>query len=831
MAKRLLLVLTLILTSLLAIGQNLRGKVTNADGDPVAYVRVLVPEQSKGALTDERGNYNLTLSAGTHEVVFNHLNYSEHKVAVTLPEDRVVDVILLPKDLNLDPVEIAGGRRDPAYAIMTELIDHRRERLRQYESYTCQTYLKVVLQTDTLRDEPLPDSLQHLDTTHLVHLIESYSKTHFQQPGKYKSIVEAYRHYNPGKSQSVGNSLDGIGSQYSTELNNPYLFYLDVSQAEFNFYDNYINLPNLSDRPLVSPLNGAIWQVIYAFKLEERFYLNDKVHYRIRVTPRNKVGPYFSGEIIVVDGDWAIREAHLKVMPSTLNFFAEFRLDHQYQRTSDGRWLLTHEDYNYEVHDRKVRSVGQSTAQHTEYELDLEFPNRFFNNELRSTDREAFERDSSFWESTRPQPLGKSETAFIQVQDSIIEYRSSDEFLRKMDSADNMITWLDVLAEGITYKDRRRGMYYFFSPLLDQMQFAGVGGYRHQLRVGATKVFERKTQLAVRGRVDYGFANQDIKGEGIIRYMYNPRRFSSFYIRGGDVYSMVTANTTITAILARSNFVRKTYFGAGYSTELFNGFYVDLGIDYADRNSIDSLKLASWTSELFGEFNTPEEFDPYREFLFELKIRYTPGQRYFMEPYRKIVEGSRWPTFTLEYKKAIPGIAGSEIDFDYLALEAEDEFRIGSMGTSRWRAKAGRFLRAPNMMFTDEVFFRGSDPIIFVNPLNLFQLLGPTIRTRNAYFAGHYLHNFSGALMNKIPLINRTNLETTAGAATLLIEDGGFWHTEVFAGLQHPIRIRRVLFKVGVFYTTSYSNYAGALSGEFKVGVSFFDSSKNRWTY
>lgn len=827
----LLLVFWMMITASLGYAQGLKGKVVDPEGQPVTYARITVAELGRGTLTDERGRYQLDLPPGTHEVIFTHLSFRQHTVTVTLPQDREVDVILIPSDLNLAPVDIEGGKRDPAYAIMADLIDHRKERLRQYESYTCQTYLKVTQQVDTLRKETLPDSLMARDTPQVVNFIESYSTTHFQQPHHYKSVVQAYRHLDPSKSRQVGNSLDGIGQQYQTELNNPYLFYLDVSQADFNFYENYIDLPKLSDRPLISPLNGALWQVIYAFRLEETFYLDGRVHYRIRIAPRNRVGPYFAGEIIVVDGDWAIREARLKVMPSTLNYFAEFELSHQYERTADGRWLLYEETYDYEIRERKLRYLGQSVALHQDYELDVAFPKRFFGNELRRTEREAFERDSSFWEQTRPQPLGKSETAFIQVQDSIIQHRSSPEFLRSMDSADNVITWMDVLAQGVSYKDRRRGMYYTFSPILEQIQPLGVGGYRHQLRSSITKVFERKTQLTVSGRVDYGVVNQDIRGGGRVRYQYDPRRFASFYVRGGDVYDMVTLNTTITAILARSNFIRKTYVGVGHSIELFNGFYLDVGLDFADRRPIDSLQLSDWSTELFGDFNTPEEFDPYREMLIEVKLRYTPGQPYFMEPYRKVVQASRWPTFTLTYKKAIPGFFDSEIDFDFLALEAEDEFKIGAMGSSRWRAKAGRFLRAPNLMFTDEVFFRGSDPIIFVNPLELFQLLGPTIRTRNAYFSGHYLHNFSGALMDKIPLVKRTNLETTAGAATLLIEDGGFWHTEVFAGLQHPIRIRQVRFKVGVFYTTSYSNYANALAGEFKIGISFFDDSINRWTY
>ena len=302
-------------------------------------------------------------------------------------------------------------------------------------------------------------------------------------------------------------------------------------------------------------------------------------------------------------------------------------------------------------------------------------------------------------------------------------------------------------------------------------------------------------------------------------------------MRLGDIYSIINTYETIGAFLSRGNFINKTYIGLGHHMELINGLFLDASADFGDFKAIDELELSQWSQQLFGEQNIPASFDPFREFTLEIRMRYTPGQRYQMEPYRKIILGSRWPTFTLKYKKSIPGIWGSNQNFDFIEIGAQQEVIVGSFGTSRWNVTAGRFIQANTARFTDYKFFRGSDRFFFAGPLRHFQLLGPTISTKNEYLAGHYLHEFGGMLMDKVPLLKRTRLQVTGGAGTLLIRDGNFLHSEVFAGLEYPFRIRKQRIKVGAWFVTAYSNYSSALDGQIKFGFTSFNPVKNRWEY
>lgn len=489
------------------------------------------------------------------------------------------------------------------------------------------------------------------------------------------------------------------------------------------------------------------------------------------------------------------------------------------------------EKYTYEIKEGRNQYFGQTLAMHKEYELDPDLPRKFFRNELRRTEKAAFEQDSAAWAAIRPVGLRSAEVDFTKRQDSIIAYHQSDEYLKGVDSAYNSLRAEDYFFNGIVYRNRAQGMNYYLDPLISQPQPFGVGGYRHRLGGRVIKNFKYGTDLAVGGEVDYGFTNKDVKGRLNVSYAYAPKRFGRVFFSVGDVYTIINRFETIGAFLRRSNFINKRFIRVGHRSEITNGIYLRVVGDFADFKAIDELELSEWSESLFGSNNTPQDFDPFREFLLEISLDWTPGQKYFMEPYRKINLGSKWPTFTAYYKTAVPGFFGSELDFHYLALRARHEFKPGTFGVSRWRVEAGRFLQAKNARFTDQTFFRGSDPWFFANPLRNFQLLGPSISTRNAFLNAHYLHEFNGILMDKIPLIKRTDLQSVAGAGLLAIEEGSFLHTEVFAGFQYPFRIRTQRLKIGVYFVTAYSNYSQALQGQIKFGIAAYNPLQKRWEY
>ena len=58
--------------------------------------------------------------------------------------------------------------------------------------------------------------------------------------------------------------------------------------------------------------------------------------------------------------------------------------------------------------------------------------------------------------------------------------------------------------------------------------------------------------------------------------------------------------------------------------------------------------------------------------------------------------------------------------------------------------------------------------------------MGPTLTSEYSYLRGNFIHNFNGNIFGKIPLINRLNLQLSAGVSTLLITGENLNHLETF---------------------------------------------------
>ncbi len=826
----------------------LKGRVLDETGEALPYASVYLENTTVGVVTNIKGEYFLELQKGTYTIVFQSLGYIRKSVEVVITGNKQLDVILMPEAVEMEEVKVTAGRKDPAYAIMKRVIENKNRYIRQFDSYQCETYLKISLE----RDPPKKELEQESDTLpgrsrdsivqdedsiaqrRKLNFIESFSTTYYQHPGTWKSLVHAYRDMTEKQRSTTVLMMtdEGIEARdFQSVPDNPYLFYRDVSDANFNFYQNLISAPDLGDRPFISPLSSTSWNLTYKYKLEDQFLENERVTYKVKVTPRVNYGPYFEGYIYIVDDLWAIKSVNLRIVPATLSFFSYFQVLHNYEMTEDGRWTLMREDYYYNIKDSKTRFYGNSIAIHSEYQLDVEFPKRHFRNELRRVEDDARSLDSTWWDAHRPITLKRAEKEFVTEQDSIIAYNTSPKYLRQQDSIFNKIKFLDPFLNGVGIRRRASGMEYFINPLIAQIRPFGVGGYRHALGGYITKEWKNYTKLFLAGELDYGFRNNDPRGNIKISYTYKPKKFGMAHVKFGNVYSLINNNATLIAVLSRGNFVNKRYYGFGNEMEISNGFFLEINAEYSDYKSLDGLALAQWSQELFGPINTPESFDEFSQAKIEVILRFIPGQKYYTEPNRKINLGSKWPTFTLQYNKAIPGIFGSTIDYDFVELRTNHQFKPGTLGISRWSTRMGTYLSQKRILFTDYQFFRGSDPFLFANPLKSFNNLDSTKATPNPYFQANFLHDFGGSFIDKIPLLNRTNFQTAFGGGVLWVDDRDFFHSEVFGGLQYPFRIKGQRIKIGVYYVISYVNNSNAIDSQIKFGVSFFDTFKNQWGY
>jgi hypothetical protein len=185
----------------------------------------------------------------------------------------------------------------------------------------------------------------------------------------------------------------------------------------------------------------------------------------------------------------------------------------------------------------------------------------------------------------------------------------------------------------------------------------------------------------------------------------------------------------------------------------------------------------------------------------------------------------------VQWRKGLPGVFSSKVDFDYLELGIKQSARLGVMGTSSYTIKTGSFITKKDLRLVDYKFMRRGDPGLFLNPNEAFQSLDSTFPVFKRFYEGHLLHEFNGALLNKIPLFKKIGLREVAGAGFLIANERNLRYGELFAGIERVFKYPFNLlgkFKLGVYVIGSVANqFKNPV--QFKFGITGWDKKKGKW--
>lgn len=855
--KILLLLITLFWIHLIHAGA-VKGSLTDINNDPIPFASVYVKNTSYGTTTNIKGDYFLELKKGEYEVVFSFIGFKtvEKKITINSSKQTIeLNVLLLEDIALLTGVEIVAKTRDRAKAIMKEVRAKRSTYLDAIENYSCKTYLKSSLEKEPIFKEVI-DSISLNDSLvekklkkENLNLIETISTTYFKSPNRYKEIIDAHHDYaeveDPVGSNDITFGTD-IGrtdiAQAQGERKNPYLIYTDISNSDFNFYENNISFTAISAKPLISPI-ATTSALNYTYDFRGTFIESGKKIHHIEVIPRYKNEALFYGSIYIEDSTWALKSVDLHINKGALFFCKEFKIIQNYEEIGLNSYLPIRRELFYTIKSGDYNIIGNTRVNHSEYNLSPIFPKKLFNNEIKKYKVDAFDKDELFWQERRPITLKENELVFISEYDSLVSLYSSAEYLVKVDSAFNKINIWSFLLTGIGHKNSFKGTEFRIRGLINQVVPFGVGGYRHRLGGYFNKEFKNDNLLETEGQIDYGFRNKDVKGKIGVGLTYIPLKFVRTFIRFGDYYDLINQNASLTSVLSRSNYVRTKKISISQRMEVFNGLYAEATVSFQKQFSIDNLQLTDFSFLAFGDtssqntietLNSPTEFPDYKKAEVALSLKYRMNQKYFIKKNKKVITEANYPILGLQYRRGIPSILDSEVDFEYVELSAEDDFRLLQFGYSTWKVSTGTFTNKNNLRILEHKYFRGSDKGLFADPLNSFQLLGYQFDTRNEYFQANYIHHFEGAILNKVPIINWLRLQLVAGAGTLLIKDIDFAHFEAFGGLERVFNVR--LFgetqplRLGGYFVTADNTLDNA-NFRFKVGFDFYDSGSKKWSY
>ena len=802
--------------------QFINGVITDERNIPIPSVTVYVKTFSdQRTLADFKGKYELSLMPGEYFLVFSAKGYDERESYISIGSSNVVrNIQLFPsKFLELENINVTVKKSNPGRDIILEVVKKRDVINPWNYPHSVSVYIKAAEKIDKKNKEKKIEDEKNKNYDPL----EEKNDESFELSNQMNFLeVELMRYY------ASRDKVKEIRNAYTLRGKEKNLYYTTTIKSNFNFFENLLYLDDLHQTPIISPISSP-GIISYKYRLEEKIEENGQVISKIKIIPRNISTSTLEGYIWVIDSLWLIKKIELTMNKGNLLVYDYFTIEQSFNHPGDSICVLTEQNLNYGVKYKNETSKSYTKAVFSEYNFNPQFSSKFFNTELAVTEKEAYEKDTLFWTSSRQVELTQEEREFIILKDSIRDAHNRKEYLDSIDLVFNKITFLKVLWYGIDYRNRSKRFQLEFSPLARFIQPVSIGGARLSPSFDYFKKWKNERALESWSRLSYGFLNNDLKGDSWWRYKFDPYHFGFIRFSLKHDFDAIRYADAINQIYRRNNLIEATRIDSSIEYELFNGFYAGFGIEFVERRSLRDFKFLNTFDDILPN-DDPLNFETYQAVNANISLSYTPGQKYMREPYRKVVLGSKWPSFRLNFERGIPKIFGSDVNFEYLQLDIKQTFKIGTLGTSSYRIEVGKFLSSKKFYDPDMKYQRRSDPIWFSNPLYSFQGLDSLLPTIDYVFEAHFVHHENGALINKIPFMKKTRIGLVLGGGAMYVKEYNWQHYEILSGLERNFKVFKRRLRVGIYAVLSDGNKIDPRFN-YKVSFALLNDRNMKWNF
>ena len=815
--KNIFLILLFILIHLSSNAQNVSGKITDTNGNPIPFATVYCKALANGTTSNIEGNYQLDLPKGEWILHYRYLGYKTKEVKIKVSaNDLEMNVALAAQNYQLKEVKVLANGEDPANFVMRKAIAMGDYYTKQVSEYRNKVYLKgsgKILSVPRLFKKQLA---KEGITKNKTFVTENISKIHFELPDKIDEEVISIR------SSGLDEQADPM--QFIT-----------------------MNLYNTADEGFISPLRKNAFSV-YKFKLESIFEDQGRMINRIKITPKRKGKDLFRGYINIAEDYWNIHSADLQLslpmteaqirqiyapieqevwMPVSFDFTIQFKgLGFKF----NGTYVASIKDYeitlnpalnhNYlkqEVLAKKIeeQSVQQITNHEESTILSKKEKKRkeeikklmekedINNAEMRKLQRlmekenrpkekvkepleikiekikiakDAKTKDSLYWAQMRPIPLSSDEMISFEQKDSIVKKKNTPEYKDSVRRANREFRW-KYLLQGKTYFYKETNSYFTTPGLLDptQISFNTVEG----INFGAPFKYRQNDTLGhyfdISSNANYGFSREHLDFNLASNYRYNgiKRAWIGFKL-GSEAVDFNQRNginptlNMLTSLYYKDNHLKlydKNYIKIYHRTDLANGLHFNTMLEYANRKQLyNNSKWNIWNpSNNDYTSNIPEGIDPNfvgdsKAFTLSAKLSYTPHHRYYIKHgVKRMMYFHEQPTFNLLYKKSFKNVFNSNSEYELLEASVRQEIETGFNDRLTYQIKAGKFFSRPDY-FADFKHFATSKPVFMLEAyLETFRLLDYYQHSTNdKYLEGHLQFSSDRLLLKRLPILNNS---------------------------------------------------------------------------
>jgi hypothetical protein len=785
------------LTSLTIYSQKIKGVVTDSGGNKLPFASIFIKENNKGTNSNSEGKYSLKAEPGHYTLVCQYVGFKKEERKITLSGDDIeLNFILALQEMTLPDVVIKNGE-DPAYAIIRNAIKKRNYYENQLDKFQCEVYTKGQMRVRNYPNKFFGRKVDFEDgdtsKQKMLYLSETVSRYSVEKPKKEKIEVI---------SSKVSGQSDGFG--------------LSVPQF-LSFYKNNVFIAdNLNPRGFISPISENALNY-YRYKLEGTYFEDGREISHIKVIPKRKQEPLFSGYIDIVADDWRIHSVQLLLTKaSQMQLMDSLKIDQLYRPLNKDVWFISSQVNYLAIKILGFDAYGSFVNIYSNFNLQPAFEKQTFNSTILKYTDSSNKRTNEYWDKTRPVPLMTDEENDYRRKDSLEQAKKNPKYMDSLQRIRNKVTLANIVLLGQTFQSERKKTSLSIPSLFELLSFNPAEGMVMNPAFTWSKRMDTKTSgrknIFITPNFRYGFVNKHFNAHLTAGYSFGKKYTTTISLSGGKRVFQFNNNSpigdrsnSISCLLSEENRIKSyeaKYVRGSIRREIGDGLTIIAGLQFQDRSPIDNRTNYTWRDKKNRQYtpNYPFEIIPaniqrHQVFMGVIGLRWQPGTKYIEMPDRRINVGSKYPVFTLQYMQGIKNVFGSDESFSKWKLNASDDINLKLFGKFRYRFGMGGFIGSgSNVQVPDYNHFNGNLSTLATEYLNSFQLL-PIYQFSNTsgfYALAHVEHNFNGFLTNKIPGIKKLNLYLVAGGNGFICNGDTYY--EIFAGLDNIFKQIRIDF-------------------------------------
>ncbi|WP_353118471.1 DUF5686 and carboxypeptidase regulatory-like domain-containing protein [Myroides odoratus] len=777
-----LFTLFLCFLSLVSFAQ-IKGTIVDQEGKPISYATVILEQTQQGAISNDKGVYEIKpKNHGDFTLVFQFLGYKTERKKITYQgQPLTVDIVLQEEEFQLDDIVIKVGK-NPADDIIRRAIANRAQNTKGMAAFAADFYSKGMIKSLKIpkfaKDKVLinGDKASGLDSLGhgILYLSETVSELKYQKPNQLKEHI-------------IASKISGNNNGYSFNT---------ADESFYDFYEDQLTMADF-DVQLVSPIAKQAFS-FYKYSLEATFKDNGVLINKIKVTPKVKNQPVFSGDIYIVDTSAALYGVDLTVTGVSLQqpFIDEITISQNFFfNQANQTWVKRSQTLDMLIGLFGFKGQGTFLSVFNNYNFTPNFTRADFGKEVLSFAKDANKKEDDFWVNHRLYPLTIEEVHDYHFKDSIREMKDSPQYKDSLRMAHNRFKLLSPLL-GYNYKSKSERFTLNYNGLieLDKIGFNTVQGFYMGTNFDATFYGEDKKSYTRAGlNMNYGFASERFRAYGSISHRFNDVHKSVLYVKGGTKIEQFHKDNiseqfnSLFSLLFRKNFAK--YYNNENAYVGYQGKFMDEAlaltteVGYEQRKPLfNNANGSFYTGSRAYTSNDPTNplndltapIELHHLYKFRLGATIRLGMKYVSYPdNRWYIPNTSYPKINVGYEKAFNGnLAG--YNYDLVTAGIAQDISLGNKGAFSYNLKGGHFFNADDISYVDRKHFTGNQTHLNVenDRMSSFNLLPYySLSTNKSYAEMHMEYNFKGFIMNRLPLLKWTGWNVVAGYHNAIVSD------------------------------------------------------------